>query len=315
MRLTRLAPAIAEYGFIAVKTISSEGKRQIMWLVTHASSAVGRAVVQAAAAEGRELRLLVRDVTQLPADLKGYQALQVAYTDQSQLEQAFAGVSHVVLITPLDGQMGEWHEALARAARAAGVKHVVQITGLGADPRSQIRRLRWLGEAEARVAAVGLKPWVLRPAVAMQSLLKHNPEIGAGGSLEAPFRRAKMPLVDARDVAQVALRVLESDEPPRALELSGTKPLDYFEIARECSRACGQRIEYLDICSPKARGSLEARGLSPRLIEALIEFWDYAAAGMVPLPITDDIERVLGRPPRSLCDFLKAEKPAQRACR
>jgi uncharacterized protein YbjT (DUF2867 family) len=286
-----------------------------MWLVTHASSTIGRAVVQTAAAEGRQLRLLARDPAQLPADVMGHETLRADYGDESVLKQAFAGISHVVLITPLDGQMGEWHEALARAARAAGVKHIVQITGLGADPRSQIRRLRWLGEAEARVAAAGVKAWVLRPAVAMQSLLKHNPEIGVGGLLEAPFRRAKMPLVDARDVAQVVLRVIESNEAPRALELSGTKPLDYFEIARECSRACGHRIEYLDICSPKARGSLESRGLSPRLIEALIEFWDYAAAGMVPIAVTDDIERILGRPPHSLCDFLKANKPARRSCR
>ena len=286
-----------------------------MWLVTHASSTFGRAVVQAAAAAGHRPRLLVRDITQLPAELRGYEALPADYTNGSALAQAFAGVTHLVLLTPLDGQMGEWHEALARAARAAGVTRVVQITGLGADAHSPIRRLRWLGDAEARVAAAGVKAWVLRPAVAMQSLLKHNPEIGIGGLLEAPFRRAKMPLVDARDVAAVALRVIESDEPPRALELSGTKPLDYVEIARECSRACGHRIEYHDICSPKARGSLEARGLSPRLIEALIEFWDYAAAGLVPVPITDDIERVLGRAPHSLCDFLKEGKPARRACR
>ena len=286
-----------------------------MWLVTHASGTFGRAVVQAAASEGHRLRLLVNDPTQLPADLKAHEALAVDYTNEAALARAFDGISRLVLITPLDGRMGEWHEAVARAARAAGVTRVVQVTSLGADPKSPIRRLRWLGEAEARVAAAGVKAWVLRPAVAMQSLLRHNPEIGLGGRLEAPFRRAKMPLVDARDVAAVALRVLESDEPPRTLELSGTRPLDYFEIARECSRACGHRIEYLDICSPKARGNLEARGLSPRLIEALIEFWDYAAAGVVPIPITDDIERILGRAPRALCDFFKDGKPSQRACR
>jgi uncharacterized protein YbjT (DUF2867 family) len=286
-----------------------------MWLVTHAGGTFGRAVVQAAAAAGHRLRLLVRDATQLPPDLKAHEALATDYSDASALARAFAGVSHLILSTPLDGQMGEWHGAVARAARAAGVTRVVQITGLGADPRSPIRRLRWLGDAEAKVAAASIKAWVLRPAVAMQSLVKHNPEIALGGRLEAPFRRAKLPLVDARDVAAVAMRLLESDEAPRALELSGTKPLDYFEIARECSRACGQRIEYLDICSPKARGNLEARGLSPRLIEALIEFWDYAAAGVVPVPVTDDIERVLGRPPKSLCDFLKEGKSPKRASR
>ncbi len=286
-----------------------------MWLVTHASGAIGRAVVQAAAARGHRLRLLVRDPTQVPSELKAHEVLPADYADEPGVAKALAGVSHLVLITPLDGKMPDWHATLARAARAAGVKRIVQITGLGANAGSPIRRLRWLGEAEARVAAAGVRAWVLRPAAIMQSLLKHNPELGHGGQLEAPFRRAKMPLVDARDVAEVALHVLDSDDPPRTLELSGTKALDYFEIARQCSRASGQRIEYLDICSPKARGNLEARGLSPRLIEALIEFWDYAAAGAVPAPITDDIERTLGRAPRSLCDFLRDAKPSLRSCR
>jgi hypothetical protein len=36
---------------------------------------------------------------------------------------------------------------------------------------------------------------------------------------------------------------------------------------------------------------------------------------VVPVPVTDDIERVLGRPPKSLCDFLKEGKSPKRASR
>ncbi len=284
-----------------------------MWLVTHATGTIGREVVRAAADHGHRLRLLVADPVHVPATARTHEIAAADFASEPELTKAFVGITHLVLITPLDARMADWHAATARAARAGGVKRVAQVTALDADPSSPIRLLRWLGDAEARAAAAGLEAWVLRPAVCMQALLKHNPDIGRCGRLEAPFRRARWPLVDARDVAEVTVRVLESDDRPRTLELTGPKAVDYFEIAKQCSRASGQRIDYLDICSPKARGNLEARGLSPRLIEALIEFWDYAAAGAVPAHITDDIERVLGRPPRSLCDFLRDSKASLRA--
>ncbi len=284
-----------------------------MWLVTHATGTIGREVVRAAADRSHRLRLMVADPVRVHAEARAHEIVAADFASETELTKAFAGITHLVLITPLDARMADWHAAAARAAGAGGVKRVAQVTALGADPSSPVRRLRWLGEAETRVAAAGLETWVLRPAVSMQALLKHNPDICRGGRLEAPFRRARMPLVDARDVADAAVRVLESDEPPRTLDLTGTEALDYFEIARQCSRASGHRTEYLDICSPKARGMLEARGLSPRLVEALIEFWDYAAAGAVPARVTDDLERVLGRPPRSLCDFLRDSKASLRA--
>ncbi|HEY4646147.1 MAG TPA: NAD(P)H-binding protein [Steroidobacteraceae bacterium] len=276
-----------------------------MWMVTHAAGTIGREVVRVLNDRGVQPRLLVGDPAGLPLAMRSQDVQTADFSNESALAAAFAGVTHLVLITPLDARMPEWHAGAARAARAAGVKRVVQITSLGADPSSPIRLLRWYGEAEVRAAAAGLEVTVLRPAVCMQAVLKHNPDIDRCGRLEAPFRRARWALVDARDVAEVAVRVLESKQPARILELTGPKALDYFEIARQYSRAFGHHVEYRDICSPKARGTLEARGLPPRLVDALIEYWDYTAAEAVPVHITDDVERVLGRPPRALNEFLR----------
>jgi len=276
-----------------------------MWMVTHATGTIGREVVRVLNGRGVQPRLLVGDPAELAPALRSHDVRSADFGNEPDLAKAFAGVTHLVLVTPLDARMPEWHANAARAARASGVTRVVQITALGADPSSPIRLLRWYGEAEARVAAAGLEVSVLRPAVCMQAVLKHNPDIDRCGRLEAPFRRARWPLVDARDVAEVAVRELESSNPERALDLTGPKALDYFEIARHYSRVFGQHVEYRDICSPKARGTLEARGLAPRLVDALIEYWDYTAAEAMPVRITDDVERILGRPPRTLSEFLR----------
>ncbi|HKE42931.1 MAG TPA: NAD(P)H-binding protein, partial [Steroidobacteraceae bacterium] len=280
-----------------------------MWLVTHASGTIGRAVVAAAKGRGQRLRLMVRDPSQVPAEFSREDVVVGSFTDPVSLANAMNGVEGVVLVAPLAPETPDWHSAVAAAAHAANVSKVLQVSALGADPKSRLRLLRWHGEAETRVAAAGIKPIVLRPALCMQVLLKQAVQISCRGQIEAPARGGRWPLVDARDVADVALHVMEHGSKDRVLELTGPEALDYFAIAQQCSDALQRHITYVDVCSPRARGTLEARRLSPRLIEALLEYWDYAAAGALPMEVTDTIPRLLGRPARTLGDFLHDALP------
>jgi len=275
-----------------------------MWLVTHASGTIGKAVVAAAKARGLRLRLMVRDATQVPPGFAREDVFAGGFNDPALLASAMQGVTGVVIIAPLSPEAAEWHAAIAGAAKAAGVSRILQVSTLGADAQSRLRLLRWHGDAEARVAELFPARTVLRPALCMQVLLKQAVQITCSGKIEAPARGGRWPLVDARDIADVAVHVMEHGADSQVLELTGPEALDYFSIAQQCSAALERHITYVDVCSPRARGTLEARRLSPRLIEALLEYWDYAAAGALPMKVTDDIPRLLGRPARNLSDFL-----------
>ncbi len=280
-----------------------------MWLVTHASGTIGKAVAAAATARGQRLRLMVRDTAQAPADFGSHELVAGSFADPASLAVAVKGVTGVVLIAPLGPEVPEWHAAVASAAKEAGVTRLIQVSSLGADPQSRLRLLRWHGEAEARVAGLFGPVVVLRPALCMQVLLKQAVQISGRGRIEAPARGGRWPLVDARDVGDVALHVIERGAKPEVLELTGPQALDYFEIAQQCSTALQRHVGYVDVCSPRARGTLEARRLSPRLIEGLLEYWDYAAAGALPMEVTDDLPRLLGRPAHTLGDFLHDTLP------
>jgi uncharacterized protein YbjT (DUF2867 family) len=275
-----------------------------MWLVTHASGTIGKTVVAAATARGLHLRLMVREAAQAPPGFAREDVIVGSVNDPALLATAMHGITGVVIIAPLSPETAEAHAAIAAAAKKAGVARVVQVSALGADPQSRLRLLRWHGEAEARVAGHYPVRTVLRPALCMQVLLKQAVQITCSGKIEAPARGGRWPLVDARDVADVAVHVMEHGADSQVLELTGPQALDYFSIAQQCSTALERHITYVDVCSPRARGTLEARRLSPRLIEALLEYWDYAAAGALPMEVTDDIPRLLGRPARNLSDFL-----------
>ena len=276
-----------------------------MWLVTHASGTIGKAVVAAGAARGQRLRLMVREAAQVPAGFAREDVIVGSPGEPDLLATALQGVTGVVIIAPLGPEAADSHAAIAQAAKAAGVLRIIQVSALGADPQSRLRLLRWHGEAELRVAGLFPERTVLRPALCMQVLLKQAVQITCSGKIEAPARGGRWPLVDARDVADVAVHVMEHGAPSQVLELTGPEALDYFSIAQQCSAALERHITYVDVCSPRARGTLEARRLSPRLIEALLEYWDYAAAGALPMDVTDDIPRLLGRPARNLTEFLQ----------
>ena len=163
-------------------------------------------------------------------------------------------------------------------------------------------------DAEAQAAKAGIHATVLRPSLYMQMLFKHVPEMSSCGVIEAPFRHARWGLVDARDVAEVAIDRLERGAKPGVHELTGPQALDYAEIAKIVSRVIGRKIHYVDVCSPKARGRLEAKRVSPRLTEALLEYWDFHATSGTTPRLTNEIEAILGRPPRKLAEFVKDHK-------
>lgn len=285
-----------------------------MWLISHATGIIGRAVCRAALERGRPVRVLVHEPTMVGTLGASVEAVVADLGNTAEHKRAFADVEAALITAPLGPQFTEWHRVLAEAAQAARVRRVVQISAQGADLNSPMRMFRWLGDAEAQAAMAGVHANVLRPALYMQVLLKEMKGFCSCGVIEAPLRTARVPLVDARDVAEVAVQLFERDTKPGVHELTGPQAFDYAEIARVVSKVSGRRVDYVDVCAPKARGALEAKGLPPRLIEALLEMWDFMSAGAVTPRVTDEIEKILGRPPRKFIDFLKDHRAVFGGC-
>jgi uncharacterized protein YbjT (DUF2867 family) len=281
-----------------------------MWLITHATGTIGRAVFHVAQERGHRMRVIVRDNAQAASFGPTTEVLVGDLADPAGLKSAFTDVEAALISAPLGAEFAQWHRALAEAARSAHTERVVQVSAQGADLKSPMRIFRWMGDAEAQAATAGLHATVLRPSLYMQTFLKQLSEIRSCGVIEAPMRDAVLPLVDARDVAQVAVTLLENGAKPAVRELTGPQALDYTEIARTVSKVTGWRVAYLDVCSPKARGRLEAKRVPPRLIEALLELWDFMSAGAIAPRVTNEVEVILGRPATRFVDFLKDHRSA-----
>jgi uncharacterized protein YbjT (DUF2867 family) len=218
---------------------------------------------------------------------------------------------------PLAGRDGP--EAVAqhlrvfnRAARA-GVRHVVRLSAIGASPGSPIALMREHAEVDG-VLRDGPFAWtLLRPHLYVQNLLRAADAVRRDGALTAPMAAGRQPLVDTGDVGAAAAVVLT--EPGRhagaTYRLTGPRAVGYAEVAAAIGRVAGRSVEYAATLPEEFEARLLAAG-TPAW-----RAYDLAHIARAYTPADDevspDIAALLGRPPRSLDDFLADHAAAFRA--
>jgi len=282
-----------------------------MFLVTDVTGHVGRAVLAELANQPVAVRALLQEPVDLPIKAPNIEAVRPDPDDPSSLQRAFEGVEAAFLASGFSPHIAEAHLKMANAAKAAGVKRFVQLSGVGANPQMCCARmLRWLGQAESGVAAcpdVALTR--LRPAYMLQLLFEFAPTIAQQGLIAGPFRSNAWSWVDARDVAAVAVAALKDpSHAGRIYTVTGSESLSFPQIADRLSHILGKPVRYHDITANEARGWLQGKGLSPVMIEAKLEYWDACASNMLNVPPNTVVQDVTGRPPRSLEQFVQDYK-------
>jgi uncharacterized protein YbjT (DUF2867 family) len=282
-----------------------------MFLVTDVTGHVGRAVLAELANQPVAVRALLQEPVDLPIKAPNIEAVRPDPDDPSSLQRAFEGVEAAFLASGYSPHIAEAHMKMANAAKAAGVRRFVQLSGVGANPQMCCARmLRWLGQAENGVTAC---PEVavtrLRPAYMLQLLFEFAPTIAQQGLIAGPFRSNAWSWVDARDVAAVAVAALKDpSHAGRIYTVTGSESLSFPQIADRLSHILGKPVRYNDITANEARGWLQGKGLSPVMIEAKLEYWDACASNMLNVPPNSVVQDVTGRPPRTLETFVQDYK-------
>ncbi|HEX2492985.1 MAG TPA: NmrA family NAD(P)-binding protein [Steroidobacter sp.] len=278
-----------------------------MFLVTDAAGHVGKAVIAELTQQSVPVRVLIQRPSEPPTLPAGAEIVHCNLADAASVQRAVEGVEAIFLACPSMPQITESQLRLVHAAKAAGVSRVVQLSCAGAD--AQIccaRMLRWYGEAENAIAAIGPHVTRLRPTIQMQTLLEFAPSIAQHGLIAGPFRSTQWTWIDARDVAAVAVAALRDPRHAQhAYVITGSESLSYHQVAARLGAVLGKTIRYNDITANEARGWLQGKGVSPVMIEATLEFWDACASNLINIAPTNVVQEVTGREPRSLEDFAR----------
>ena len=274
-----------------------------MIAVTGATGQVGGRVARSLAARGLPLRLVVRDASRAPA-LEGAELAVAEYRDGGAMRRALDGADAVLLVSGSESRdrLTE-HFSAVDACAAAGVRHVVYTSWLGATPDHVFTFARDHAATEDRIRAAGLAFTFLRDSMyAEYAPLMALPE----GVIRGPAGSGPVAWVGRDDVAAAAVAVLADPaaHAGRSYDLTGPEALTMAETADVISSFARRPVTYVEETLEEARESRRPSGHPDWEIEGWVT--SYAAIAQRTLErVTDCVERLTGRAPRSLADVLR----------
>jgi uncharacterized protein YbjT (DUF2867 family) len=272
-------------------------------LVIGASSGLGAEVARDLVASGVVVRAMTRR-SDAPMP-EGVEVVRADLADPASLLDACAGAERMFLMSsPTADQVLLETNAIA-AAETSGVAHVVKISnipmpGLDGGLHGNHRAI------EARLGASTLGATVLQPSF-FSSVLLRQFELIRRGRFVMPTGEGRIAWIDPRDIAAVAAAVLGAVDPPRgALRLTGSEALSAADVAGRISEVTGREIALSQPPLHTWQEGLRQSGMDPWLVDSTVHLYEAVARGALG-DVSPDVERVLGRPPRALDDWIRDE--------
>jgi uncharacterized protein YbjT (DUF2867 family) len=277
-------------------------------LVTGATGTVGREVVALLLAAGKPVRGMTRDAARAKFDPR-VEAVQADFASPETLAKAVDGVERVFSLT-LGPQTGTHERALAAAAKAAGVRHIVKLGAMGGDGETRNAIRRWHEEGEQAIKDSGVGWTFMRPGRFMSNALHWRESIRKEGKVFSNYGDGKLPSVHPRDIAAVAVRALTGEDYfGKILEVTGPEALNMAEEVAILSNTLGKPIEYVSITDETARREMERANMPSYIIDGLLPFAAFVRSGKAAR-IFPTVREVTGRPALSFADWAREHAAA-----
>jgi len=190
------------------------------------------------------------------------------------LAGALQGVDRAMLISSSAPDMLEVQSNFIEAARQAGVRHVVKLSGIMPEVDSPFRYARMHGEIEQRLEASGMAYTHLRAGEFFPAYFRQVRSITAKGAIILPMEDARIASIDIGDIAEVAATILTgAGHEGKIYPLTGPEALSMAEVAEKLSLATGKPIRYINVAPEEARSANLAAGMPPYTADALFELF------------------------------------------
>ncbi|WP_150251469.1 NmrA family NAD(P)-binding protein [Nocardiopsis deserti] len=218
---------------------------------------------------------------------------------------ALDGVGRVYLIPPLgDSDPAATMLPFLQQARIAGVHRAVLLSS-SAIPEGGPA----VGTVHQALPDLFEQWAVLRPSWFMQNFTgthAHARSIRDEGIIWTATESGRIGFVDAEDIAAVAVHALTDERAPNAdLLLTGPEALGYDDIAATITEVTGRPVAHRRLSYEQMRDRLTTQ--VPVEFAAMLADMDRAIAEGAEDRITDTVQRLTGRPPRTFRALLERE--------
>jgi uncharacterized protein YbjT (DUF2867 family) len=274
-----------------------------MILIIGASGNVGKEVVRQLSDKGVKARVLIHIH---PLDFEVGASIQKVHGDMAQpatLEAAMQEVEKVFFLSAM-GDL-ELESNVIKAAKSSGVKQLVKLSRLDAGPDAPTAISRRHAELERQTSESGIAFTIVRPSAYMQGLYTFQGSIEGENRFYACAGDGKMSLIDTRDIAEAIVKILtEAGHEGQIYHLTGSETFSYGEIAARLSEATNRQIVYIDLPRKALEQAFISYGMPERLATEIVEVLAALALNTFS-PISNDFERITGKAPRKLEQFLE----------
>ncbi|WP_448092913.1 NAD(P)H-binding protein [Pseudomonas lini] len=258
-------------------------------LILGATGKTGRRITQRLKAAGSPVREGSR-VANPPFD----------WEDQATWDAALDGIHAVYIAYQPDlavpGAL-ETVQAFTDLAVKSGVSKLVLLSGRGEVEAEQAERV---------IQNSGVDWTILRASWFSQNFSEaHFLEPIFQGELALPVGNIAEPFVDVEDIAEIAVEALtKPGHSGQLYELTGPRALTFAEAVNEIARETQRDIQFIAVPPQAYREALEQAQLPAQLIDLVLYLFTTVLDGR-NTPITDGVQRALGRPARDFTDYVR----------
>ena len=280
-------------------------------LVTGATGTIGSLVVQGLAGAGAQVNAFVRTPgkQRFPA---GAKEVVGDLTDVPSLRAALSSVRTLFLLNAVTPDEVTQGLVALNLAHEAGIERVVYLSVIHADKFTNVPHFTGKHTVERMIESLDIPATILRPAYFMQNERMVQQVIQGYGVYPMPIGSTGVAMIDARDIADIAVAELLRRDRALApssrvtLELVGPELLTGESVAKIWSAALGREVTYGGDDVAAFEGQMASLGPSwlaydMRLMMAGIQKFGMHGAD----DAADRLQAMLGRPLRKYTDFVK----------
>lgn len=283
--------------------------------VTGASGNLGRAIAEGLldVLDSQDVVLITRTPDNL-ADLaaRGADVRRGDFDDPASLSAAFAGVDRLLVISgDVLGARVHGHVAAFRAAVEAGVGHIAYTSmGNPSDDNPAIAAADHRATEQA-LRATGAAWTILRNGIYADLQVDAAAGAIATGTLLTNAGNGRNAYVTRADCAAAAIAVLTTDGHERkAYDVTGPEALDAEDLATIYGELGGRKVGIAHADDESWVAAMVQHAGMPEPMARILATFGAAQRQGYAAVVTPTVERLTGRPPTSLREFLAAQREA-----
>jgi len=278
-------------------------------LVTGSTGTIGTSLVEYLDEMNADFTAMVMNADKAEnLNNRGIKTVIADFENIESLRNAVKGIQIVFLLSPSSPDLPEMQKNFVKVARENNIQHIVKLSARGSDIDADFNIGKWHGTIEEEIRKSGMDYTFLHAHSFMQNLFFDVETIKQKNAIYSSQGEGKIPMVDTRDIASVAARVLtDGGHHGKTYLLTGPKAISYYVIADALTELLGRRIEYIAQSPEESEKAMLESGMPEWLVDDMVllnkRYVRNEAAEVSP-----DIELITGRQATSLETFLKDYK-------